>query len=108
VVGGHPHVTQDTDAYRGRPIIYSLGNFVFNGFHSDINNTGWLLRMELDRQGVRRWQSFVARIDGDGVPHPDTSVEGQCWERGQTGGATACDESVVAQRRARASPIPGC
>lgn len=32
VVGGHPHVTQGAEIYRGRPIIYSLGNFVFDGF----------------------------------------------------------------------------
>ena len=29
VVGGHAHVTQTVDYYRGHPIIYSLGNFVF-------------------------------------------------------------------------------
>ncbi|MDB5920493.1 MAG: poly-gamma-glutamate biosynthesis protein, partial [Massilia sp.] len=40
VVGGHPHVTQDVEQYRGKPIIYSLGNFVFDGFSSLDNNTG--------------------------------------------------------------------
>ena len=34
VLGGHPHVTQGADVYRGRPIIWSLGNFVFDGFSS--------------------------------------------------------------------------
>jgi poly-gamma-glutamate synthesis protein (capsule biosynthesis protein) len=33
-------------------------------------NTGWLLRMELDRQGVRHWQTVVAHIDRQGTPHP--------------------------------------
>jgi len=28
VIGGHPHVTQDIEHYRGRPIVYSVGNFV--------------------------------------------------------------------------------
>ena len=32
VVGGHPHVTQGDESYAGKPIIYSLGNFVFDGF----------------------------------------------------------------------------
>jgi poly-gamma-glutamate capsule biosynthesis protein CapA/YwtB (metallophosphatase superfamily) len=32
VVGGHPHVTQGAETYKGKPIIYSLGNFVFDGF----------------------------------------------------------------------------
>ena len=72
VVGGHPHVVQDYEEYRGKPIIYSLGNFVFDGFNNRDNNTGWLLRMELDRQGVRRWRTAVARIDRHGTPHPAT------------------------------------
>ena len=29
VVGHHPHVLQGIEIYRGRPIVYSLGNFVF-------------------------------------------------------------------------------
>lgn len=29
VVGSHPHVLQGVEYYRGKPIIYSLGNFVF-------------------------------------------------------------------------------
>jgi poly-gamma-glutamate synthesis protein (capsule biosynthesis protein) len=83
VVGGHPHVTQDIEHYRGKPIIYSLGNFVFDGFSDEDNNTGWLLRLELDKEGVRHWQTFVAHIDRRGVPHPGPVKEGSCWERGQ-------------------------
>jgi poly-gamma-glutamate synthesis protein (capsule biosynthesis protein) len=83
VVGGHPHVTQNIEFYQGKPIIYSLGNFLFDGFTARDNNTGWLLRLELDHQGVRRWRTFVAHIDGKGVPHPGPHSEGNCWERGQ-------------------------
>ena len=31
VVGSHPHVLQGVELYRGAPIAYSLGNFVFGG-----------------------------------------------------------------------------
>lgn len=31
VVGHHPHVLQGAEVYRGRPIVYSLGNFIFGG-----------------------------------------------------------------------------
>lgn len=89
VVGGHPHVTQDIEHYRGKPIIYSLGNFVFDGFSDEDNNTGWLLRLELDKEGVRRWRTFVAHIDRRGIPHPGPRSEGQCWARGQET-ATKC------------------
>ena len=30
VVGSHPHVPQGIEYYEGKPIIYSLGNFIFN------------------------------------------------------------------------------
>ena len=30
VVGHHPHVVQSVEVYRGKPIFYSLGNFVFD------------------------------------------------------------------------------
>ncbi|GEM_PF-1395703 len=30
IVGAHPHVIQDADVYNGVPIIYSLGNFLFD------------------------------------------------------------------------------
>ena len=31
VAGSHPHCVQPADSYHGRPIIYSLGNLVFDG-----------------------------------------------------------------------------
>ena len=30
IIGHHPHVSQAVETYRGRPIFYSLGNFVFD------------------------------------------------------------------------------
>ncbi|WP_233584849.1 CapA family protein [Aquabacterium soli] len=79
VIGAHPHVVQDTETYRGKPIVYSLGNFVFDGFSHVDNNTGWLLWLQAGRDGVRRWRVEVARIDKEGVPHP--AGPGPHWER---------------------------
>lgn len=31
IVGAHPHILQGVEYYKGKPIIYSLGNFWFNG-----------------------------------------------------------------------------
>lgn len=97
VVGGHPHVTQDIEHYRGKPIIYSLGNFVFDGYDNEANNTGWLLRLQLDRKGVSSWQTFVARIDRRGTPHPAPAEEGLCWQRGDPApraGALSCSDAM--------------
>jgi poly-gamma-glutamate capsule biosynthesis protein CapA/YwtB (metallophosphatase superfamily) len=96
VVGGHPHVTQDIETYRGKPIIYSLGNFLFDGFTSEDNNTGWLLHMALSREGVRHWRTHIARIDREGIPHPDRRRPGSCWEAGQTE-AHPCSDKPAAR-----------
>lgn len=90
VVGGHPHVTQDVEQYKGKPIIYSLGNFVFDGFSSDENNTGWILRMELHREGVLGWRTVTVHIDHEGVPHPVTGKEGVCWFKSQGEATVLC------------------
>lgn len=46
VVGSHPHVLQGVEFYKGKPIVYSLGNFIFG---SSIKRTT-LLKVELCRE----------------------------------------------------------
>jgi poly-gamma-glutamate capsule biosynthesis protein CapA/YwtB (metallophosphatase superfamily) len=84
VVGGHPHVTQGADVFRGRPIIWSLGNFVFDGFSSRESTTGWVLRMRVDRRGVVAWDTLEAHMDEAGTPHPAPGAETPCWKRGDS------------------------
>jgi len=89
VVGGHPHVTQDVEVYGGRPIVYSLGNFLFDGFKDDDNNTAWLLQLQADAAGVRALQVVVGRIDASGRPHPLAALPAPCWQRGEAA-VSAC------------------
>lgn len=35
VIGHHPHVTQEMEAYKNRYIVYSLGNFIFDQYFSE-------------------------------------------------------------------------
>ncbi|WP_301101434.1 CapA family protein [Propionivibrio sp.] len=70
VLGGHPHVTQGVEYYRGKLIVYSLGNFVFDGFDLPAEKRGWLLRLTLDRQGLVAWETLAAQMDEEGTPHP--------------------------------------
>lgn len=83
VVGGHPHVTQDVEVHAGKPIVYSLGNFVFDGFSEEPQKTGWLLRLELDATGVRAWRTRVVRLDREGLPRPHPKASALCWARGE-------------------------
>ncbi len=49
VVGSHPHVLQETEEYKGKTIVYSLGNFVFG---SSIPSTA-LLKVEWGQDGTQ-------------------------------------------------------
>lgn len=84
VVGSHPHVTQGAEIYRGKPIVYSLGNFVFDGFDYENGRRGWLLRLHIDREGVLHWETLAAHIDTDGTPHPAPGLTTPCGSRGET------------------------
>lgn len=70
VIGNHPHVTQGTEIYRDRLIVYSLGNFVFDGFELPAAKLGWLLTLTVDETGVKDWHITEAAIDAEGTPTP--------------------------------------
>ena len=38
VIGGHPHVVQPTENYNGKYIVYSMGNFIFDGMSGNALN----------------------------------------------------------------------
>ena len=78
VVGGHPHVTQGTEYYQGKLIVYSLGNFVFDGFDYPAAKNGWLLRLTVDKHGLVDWDTLAAEIDDDGSPHPKPGSATPC------------------------------
>lgn len=50
VIGAHPHWVQIIDEYKGRPIFYSLGNFIFDQPWPD-TRTGLMLRISVRKGG---------------------------------------------------------
>lgn len=84
VIGGHPHVTQDIEHYHGKPIIYSVGNFVMKKTDNANQRRGWVLRLQIDKGGVRALETRVAAIGMDGIPSQDRSAVSPCWNRGDT------------------------
>lgn len=52
VVGGHPHVLQPLEEYRGKRIAYSLGNFVFDQYFSDDTMTGGILTATVSGKAI--------------------------------------------------------
>jgi poly-gamma-glutamate synthesis protein (capsule biosynthesis protein) len=84
VVGGHPHVTQGAEYYRGKLIVYSLGNFVFDGFELPAAKRGWLLRLTLNRKGMVAWETRAAQMDEEGTPYPVAGELTPCGKAGET------------------------
>ncbi len=48
VIGHHPHVVQEMEVYKGKPIFYSLGNFVFDQYFSQDTQEGLAVELVLE------------------------------------------------------------
>ncbi|MEH3085751.1 MAG: CapA family protein [Xylophilus ampelinus] len=106
VIGGHPHVVQEVEAYRGVPIAYSVGNFAMELSDNDAQRLGWVLRLRLDRRGVVSLRTDPVRLDRRGVPRPAAGVPSPCWRRGEAAAADCAppDAAPPAAAGARRAP----
>ncbi|MGD0976758.1 MAG: CapA family protein [Minisyncoccia bacterium] len=52
VIGSHPHVIEDAELYHGAPIIYSLGNFLFDQTFSKETREGLLIAGDFTPNGL--------------------------------------------------------
>jgi poly-gamma-glutamate capsule biosynthesis protein CapA/YwtB (metallophosphatase superfamily) len=70
IVGAHPHVTQSIEWYKDRPIVYSLGNFLFDYFPYDPPAWfGWIVRLTFAGSGRPVLDRTEVQLDAAGVPH---------------------------------------
>jgi hypothetical protein len=82
VVGSHPHCIQLPDAYHGRPIIYSLGNLVFDGAPTLPGwNRGQLLEIDAGQRGVRQGSFRLVPVQLDARGFPQLAEANQAPER---------------------------
>ncbi len=63
VIGSHPHVLQGMESYKGAPIIYSLGNFVFGGNWDPKDKRTALVELTFARKGYAGAKVLPARSD---------------------------------------------
>ncbi|MBL8415334.1 MAG: CapA family protein [Propionivibrio sp.] len=103
VLGSHPHVTQGAEYYRGKLIVYSLGNFVFDGFELPAAKRGWLLRLTFGRQGLLAWETLAAQMDEEGTPHPVPGALTPCGES-----LWASGELSATNQEARSGSVQEC
>lgn len=63
VIGHHPHVIQPVEIYRGRPIAYSLGNFLFDSWKPE-KIRSMALRLKCSDGRVEP-EYYISRHNGD-------------------------------------------
>jgi capsule synthesis protein PGA_cap len=68
VVGAHPHVRQPAEMYRGKLIVYSLGNFVFDLMPGYEESRGNVLALTIQGQQLLDWKLRTAVIGAYGEP----------------------------------------
>jgi poly-gamma-glutamate capsule biosynthesis protein CapA/YwtB (metallophosphatase superfamily) len=73
VLGSGPHVIRGVERYRGRPIAYSLGNFV--GYHTlsggGLLSESGIFRVTLSDKGGLLAARWISVRLSDGLPHPE-------------------------------------
>lgn len=52
IVGHHPHWVQDYELINGKPVYYSLGNFIFDQMWSEKTRTGLAVELVYDGDGI--------------------------------------------------------
>ena len=55
IIGHHPHVIQNYEIYKERPIFYSLGNFIFDQYFSAETQEGLAIKIILsdEKEGTK-------------------------------------------------------
>jgi poly-gamma-glutamate synthesis protein (capsule biosynthesis protein) len=53
ILGGHPHVVQESEEYNGKMIFYSLGNFIFDQYFSQDTMEGLGVEILLEKRDNR-------------------------------------------------------
>lgn len=74
VIGHHPHVLQGVERYRGRLILYSLGNYAFGSLSRNAK-TSMMARIVLD-QGVREVELYPLNVLNAEVRFQPAVLEG--------------------------------
>jgi poly-gamma-glutamate synthesis protein (capsule biosynthesis protein) len=77
VIGHHPHVPQGIEYRDGRPIVYSLGNFLFYQ-HTELfhRKTGFCVALRFDGKTFAGLELYPYRITGGGLRRLDARQYG--------------------------------
>ena len=67
-MGAHPHVIEPYEFYKGKLIVYSLGNFVFDNMYTEVVRRGNILALTMQKNQLLSWKLVSTRIGDWGEP----------------------------------------
>ena len=76
VIGSHPHVLQGIEYYNGKPIVYSLGNYIFN---QSIEKT-MLLKVTVSPENETMLQIIPASASGAKTQKMDADSSAELYQ----------------------------
>jgi gamma-polyglutamate biosynthesis protein CapA len=81
IVGHHPHVIQEIEVYRDRPIFYSLGNTIFDQYFSEETQEGLALALEIFEEGKLEVELFFLQGEMSQLSLMDASATGALMDQ---------------------------
>lgn len=68
IIGHHPHWVQNYEEYKGKPIYYSLGNFIFDQMWSEETKRGLIVKMTFEGKDLIKKEEFKTYMPKIGQP----------------------------------------
>jgi poly-gamma-glutamate synthesis protein (capsule biosynthesis protein) len=75
VIGHHPHWVQPVEVYQGKPIFYSLGNFVFDQSWSEETKEGLAVRFQIKDSRLKSAELIPIIIENNCCPRAANETE---------------------------------
>ena len=72
IIGHHPHVIQEEEIYKGKPIFYSLGNFIFDQ-SKPYTDKGLIVNLKFTRDSLSFHKHYIKIKDCK--PYPEISED---------------------------------
>lgn len=75
VIGHHPHVIEDVEIYKEKPIVYSLGNFIFDQYFSKDTMEGMLFEATFKGKDLIETKSRIIKLNKKYQPEGIFEIE---------------------------------
>lgn len=75
IIGHHPHVIEDIGGYKGKPIVYSLGNFIFDQYFSEETMRGMLYSVTFEGKNIIKTENKIITLNKKYQPEGISNFE---------------------------------